>query len=36
VPRKPLVAALKEMSDFHDTELLRSKKQFWNDVELTL
>jgi hypothetical protein len=36
VPRKPLIAALKEMSDFHDTELLRSKKQFWNDVELTL
>jgi hypothetical protein len=36
VPRKPLIAALKEMTDFQDTELLRSKKQFWNDAELTL
>ena len=24
------------MSDFDDTDLLRSKKQFWNDAELTL
>jgi hypothetical protein len=36
VPRKPLITALKQMSDFHDTELLRSKRVFWNDVELPL
>jgi hypothetical protein len=36
VPRKLLIEELKRLSDFHDTELLRSKKQFWNDVELAL
>lgn len=36
VPRKTLIAELKQLSDFHDTETLKSKEQFWNDVELTL
>jgi hypothetical protein len=36
VPRKPLIDELTKLSDFHDTRRLRSKKQFWNDVELDL
>jgi hypothetical protein len=36
VPRRKLITELKQLSDFHDTEALKSKKQFWNDVELTL
>jgi hypothetical protein len=36
VPRKTLITELGHLSDFHDTESLKSKKQFWNDVELEL
>jgi hypothetical protein len=36
VPRRKLITELKQLSDFHDTEALKSKKQFWNDVELRL
>jgi hypothetical protein len=33
VPRKVLLTELKEMSDLHDTQTLRSARKFWNDVE---
>jgi beta-lactamase superfamily II metal-dependent hydrolase len=36
VPRKVLLAELRRLSDFHDTEDLRTRKTFWNDVELEL
>jgi metallo-beta-lactamase superfamily protein len=36
VPRKPLIEALKTMSDLHDTQSLRSKRTFWTDAVLEL
>ena len=36
VPRKVLLDELMRMSDLHNTQSLKSKKQFWGDVELAL
>lgn len=36
VPRKALLTELGQTSALHDTEKLRSKRTFWNDVELRL
>jgi hypothetical protein len=36
VPRKPLIEELQHMSDLHNTQSLRSKKQFTIDVEFDL
>jgi len=33
VPRSTLIDALTELSDLHNTQALRSKTEFWNDVE---
>lgn len=36
VPRRVLIDELKKKSDLHNTQSLRSRKEFWNDVELEL
>jgi hypothetical protein len=36
VPRKPLIDELARMSDLRNTQALRSRRQFWVDVELDL
>lgn len=36
VPRRVLIDELKRTSDFHNTQSLRSKRQFWVDVDLDL
>ncbi len=36
VPRRKLIDELSTLSDLRDTRRLRSKKRFWNDVDLTL
>jgi hypothetical protein len=35
VPRAPLIDALEAKSELHNTQKLRSKKTFWNDVDVT-
>lgn len=36
VPRKPLIEELTEMSDLKNTQSLKKRSVFWNDVELEL
>ena len=36
VPRKLLIDELKKMSDLSNTQTLRSRKQFWVDVDIDL
>ena len=36
VPRKVLIEELTEMSDLHNTQSLKDRDVFWNDVELAL
>jgi hypothetical protein len=36
VPRKVLIEELERMSDLHNTQSLKSRAVFWNDVELEL
>ena len=36
VPRKVLIEELEKMSDLKSTQSLKSRRVFWNDVELEL